>query len=286
MTCWPDLRRLTAGLTCLAAVASMQSEPATFLTRIAPVLEQHCTGCHGEKKQKAGLRLDSYEGIMLGSEEQPVISPGDLRNSELFRRVTLPAGHEDVMPSDGKPLLSATEIILLEKWISAGASGTGTFEAPALVPSVVTLPAAPDYRTRLAAAIALGQKQGVRLVPRSGVPTDGLVLRTASAPARCNDAVLTQLTPFADLIVEAELARTKITDAGLVAIKSWSNLRVLDLTQTAVTSRGLRELVSLEKLETLNLTETQVDQAGVAELRSLPAMREVWSYGTPAEPVE
>jgi len=53
---------------------------------------------------------------------------------------------------------------------------------------------------------------GIRLVPRSQNPTDGLILRTAGAPERCNDATLAQLAPVASLIVDAELARTMVTD--------------------------------------------------------------------------
>ena len=77
---------------------------------------------------------------------------------------------------------------------------------------------------------ALEKSLGVRLVPRSRLATDGLVLRTASAPSRATDAALAQLAPIADLIVEAELARTKVTDAGLATLATFTNLRTLDLT--------------------------------------------------------
>jgi hypothetical protein len=42
-------------------------------------------------------------------------------------------------------------------------------------------------------AAALARAAGVKLVPRSRVATDGLVLRTASSPARCDDAALARL---------------------------------------------------------------------------------------------
>ena len=43
------------------AVLLLHGHPRTHVTwhRVAPVLEKNCTVCHGEKKQKAGLRLDS-----------------------------------------------------------------------------------------------------------------------------------------------------------------------------------------------------------------------------------
>ncbi len=214
-----------------------------------------------------------------------MLKPGDPKGSELYRRITLPATEEEVMPADGKPLLTRDEIKNIELWIAGGASATKVVAdfpgAPSLARTKpVEAPRAPDWRPRAAEIAALEQNLGVRLVARSQVPTDGLVLRTASAPGRCTDDTLAKLAPVAALIVEAELARTRITDAGLAAVAGWENLRVLDLTQTAVTSRGLAGLGAMRQLETLNLTDTAVDAAGVAAVKALPALRQLWTYGT------
>src|SRR5204863_5742219 len=112
------------------------------------------------------------------------------------------------------------------------------------------------------------------------VATDGLVLRTASAPQRCDDAALEKIAPVAALIVEAELARTKVTDAGVKALAACENLRAIDLTRTAVTSDGLAALAGLKKLETINLTSTGVDDAGVARVKAMPSVKQLWLFGT------
>lgn len=248
-------------------------------------MDRHCVVCHGADKQKAKLRLDSLEQMMRGSETGAVLKPGNLKDSELFRRITLPKDHEDVMPSDGKPLLTADEIKNIELWLADGASATKGMAdfpgAPALTRAkVVVVPLAPDWRPRAAEIAALEKSAGVRLVPRSQVPTDGLVVRTASSPGRCDDAVLAKLAPVAGLIVEAELARTKVTDAGLATLAGWENLRLLDLTRTAVTSRGLAALKQSKQLEALNLTDTGIDDAGAAELKQVPTLKRVWLFGS------
>jgi len=46
-----------------------------FEKEIRPVLADHCYKCHGEKKQKSGLRLDSREFILKGGEVGPVVVP-------------------------------------------------------------------------------------------------------------------------------------------------------------------------------------------------------------------
>jgi hypothetical protein len=266
----------------LACANSARAVPATYAERVAPVLERHCAVCHGEKKTKAGLRLDSYAAILRGAESGSVLKPGDLKGSELHRRITLPTEDEEFMPSDGKPPLSPADVLLLEKWIAAGAPETQPFDAPALAVPLVVLPAAPDWRPRAKEIAALEAALGIRLTPRSAVATDGLILRTASAPGRCDDAALPRLGPVADLIVDAELGRTKITDAGLKSLAGFVNLRRLDLTRTAVTSAGLAALGSLKALETLNLTDTAVDGTGMTHLQTMPALRRVWLFGTPA----
>jgi hypothetical protein len=142
------------------------------------------------------------------------------------------------------------------------------------------VPLTADWQPLVAQIRALEKELGVKLAPRSLVPTDGLVLRTASAPSRCDDAALAKLEPVSAYIVEAELARTKVTDDGLAAIAGWENLRTLDLTRTAVTSRGVVQLVSLKKLERLNLTSTGVDDAGMHALREIPALQRLWVFET------
>ena len=285
MISWPNFRRAVPALAVLAAVVAARAEDTFYAQRVAPILEQKCVACHGEKKQKGKLRLDSFAHLMRGGEGGGVVQSGDAKDSELFIRVTLHPADEDFMPADSKPPLTPDEVKVLELWIAAGASATAPLSsikgAPALAaPKAPTEALAPDWRPRAAQIAQLEKALGLRLVARSHLPTDGLVLRTAGAPGRCDDTALAHLAPVADLIVEAELARTKVTDGGLVSLATFANLRALDLTRTAVTSAGLGQLVALTKLEALNLTSTGVDDAGVARLQALPALRKTWVVDT------
>jgi uncharacterized membrane protein len=87
---------------------------------VRTILAHNCSNCHGEAKKKGGLRLDSKEAIFAGGENGPVVVPGHPGKSELIRRVSLPSGHKEVMPSKGK-LLSDHEIKTLKVWIEKGA---------------------------------------------------------------------------------------------------------------------------------------------------------------------
>src|SRR5438874_3579509 len=95
-----------------------------YATRVAPLLQGHCSGCHGEARQKAGLRLDSFAAVMLGSRHGAVVRAGDARHSELYVRISLPPSDDKAMPPSGKTPLTGDEVTVIRLWIAAGASGT------------------------------------------------------------------------------------------------------------------------------------------------------------------
>ncbi|MDZ7690841.1 MAG: c-type cytochrome domain-containing protein [Balneolaceae bacterium] len=69
---------------------------------------------------EGGLVLNSEEAVMKGGDDGPIIVPGKPDESELVRRITLPEGHEDVMPQKGSSL-SASQIELIRTWVEVGA---------------------------------------------------------------------------------------------------------------------------------------------------------------------
>jgi uncharacterized membrane protein len=265
--------------------ASTPTSVAFFSLRVAPIFEDKCVQCHGPEKKKGKLRLDAFEFVMQGGKDGTVVKPGDLKNSELYRRVSLPRDDKDAMPAEGKPGLTETELKVIEFWIASGATENVTAakvkaSAPPEPVKVIVPPLAPDYRPRSAKIASMQAKLGVQLVLRSQDPRDGIILRTVSAPQRCDDASLRALKPIADLIVDAELARTKVTDEGMKTLGTFANLRYVDLSNTAVTSRGLTSLTNLAKLESLNLTATGVDDQGVSPFRTKKGLQHLYLFGT------
>jgi Leucine Rich repeat len=107
-----------------------------------------------------------------------------------------------------------------------------------------------------------------------------LILRTVSAPERCDDAAIVRLKVTGSLIVDAELTRTKVTDAGLKTLTTFTNLRAVDLAHTAVTSAGVPILARLDHLESLNLTATAVDDAGVSAVRRKQTLKRLYLFET------
>jgi hypothetical protein len=55
----------------------------TYAKDIKPLFEASCFRCHTGDRPKAGLRLDSLEGVLKGSKEGKVITPGKSKDSQL-----------------------------------------------------------------------------------------------------------------------------------------------------------------------------------------------------------
>lgn len=79
-----------------------------------------CYRCHSSEKTEGDLVLDNKEDVFLGGESGPAILPGNAKDSELVRRISLPRGHEDAMPEKGQ-MLTASQIELVKRWIDLGA---------------------------------------------------------------------------------------------------------------------------------------------------------------------
>lgn len=265
-----------------------QMIPGSFYAaHINPILDANCVTCHGEHKEKGGLRLDSYGQLMEGGNSGPVIIPGKPGQSLLLTRVTLPPNHKQFMPAEGKAPLKPEEIAWIRAWVLDGASpaatrvkGVSIREEPAELPLVPV----GDYRQLMPEIRQMASEQGAKLMMVSSKPSDGLILNTADVAASFGDAQLAQFQKFAPYIVEAELGGTAVTNASFNTLGTLTHLRALHLERTAVTGDGLAKLAPLSQLSYLNLSGTKVTKAALAPLESMKNLRHVYLYNTPAQP--
>ena len=72
------------------------------------------------------------------------------------------------------------------------------------------------------------------------------------------------------------LAKTNVTDAGLIHLRGLSQLVGLDLSQTKVTNTGLVHLEGLKHLDSLGLADTQVTDAGLTHLWGFTVTLRTW----------
>lgn len=119
---------------------------------VRSILAHNCYSCHGEAKTKGELRLDKKEFIFKGGEHGAIIVAGKPEKSEIIRRITLPVGHKEAMPTKGKRL-SEKEVATLEFWIKQGAPWPNgpeksIYRIAALEPRLPALPPATAEATQ------------------------------------------------------------------------------------------------------------------------------------------
>ena len=88
-----------------------------FHDEVETVLKAQCERCHGEEKDKGGLRLDSREAILKGGDSGPAVDLKKPDESLLIKAVTYE--HEDLqMPPSGK--MTQAQIEVFKKWVKMG----------------------------------------------------------------------------------------------------------------------------------------------------------------------
>jgi hypothetical protein len=98
----------TLSLTALASPDLSKLPPAakqeglTYAKDIKPILQSSCFGCHGPQRQRGGLRLDSLERVLEGSEDGKVIVPNKSEESPLVLAVAR-VDEKKAMPPKPRP---------------------------------------------------------------------------------------------------------------------------------------------------------------------------------------
>lgn len=84
---------------------------------VRPILEAHCVSCHGAKKVKGKLRMDSLEALKKGGSEGSAFVQGDLKKSPMHARISLDPKDEDFMPPKDEKPLTKEQVQAIGFWI-------------------------------------------------------------------------------------------------------------------------------------------------------------------------
>lgn len=95
-------------------------DPAeTFTSIVQPIFDDVCTRCHGERKQKAELRLDSLAGLNAGTEYGSAYVPAKGAESRIIEVMRLPKNEDEHMPPENKRQPTDLQIQAIEAWINS-----------------------------------------------------------------------------------------------------------------------------------------------------------------------
>jgi uncharacterized membrane protein len=95
------------------------AEQVSYSRDVAPILEEFCIECHGERRPKGGLEITSLSSLLEGGKKAgPAIVPGKPDESPLVKYIR---GISQPSMPKGEPLLDADTVHTLRLWIAAGA---------------------------------------------------------------------------------------------------------------------------------------------------------------------
>lgn len=127
-------------------------EKVSFTRDIAPFMVNLCVDCHstnGQGARQTGFSLDTFEKLMRGGRGGAVVSPGNPKESRLWRLV----GEQDpIKMPPGQALITRNNWNNLRTWIEEGAKFDGT-DAQIRAPLRSLVPSEEERRAKELAAL-------------------------------------------------------------------------------------------------------------------------------------
>ncbi|MFL5789181.1 MAG: c-type cytochrome domain-containing protein [Flavisolibacter sp.] len=275
-------------------------QASAYTDVIQPIFQTKCYNCHGPRRQKGGLRMDDPAALMKGGKDGEVIKPGNADNSELMKRLLLPAMTDHHMPPKEKPQLTDRQIALIHWWIDQNAdfirkvkdlpqndnirqalltlqSNHLEHKAPSSIP--VTAVNRADEKALMAlkniGAVVIPVAQGSNYLSANFVTAYTLT-----------DKDVSLLLPVKKQLVWLKLNDTRITDRSLSIISQCRSLTELNLSNTNITDQGIKQLASLDSLQLLNISGTKVTSASLLQLKNLKKLHSIYLYKSSVKPSE
>ena len=108
----------------LAIAGCGGEQSVSFSQDVKPILDRHCIECHqagGEGTVASGFTMDSYDNLMKGTRNGPMVIAGDVEGSNLLvlmegradPSISMPHGQQETVPKE--------QIETVRQWIAQGA---------------------------------------------------------------------------------------------------------------------------------------------------------------------
>lgn len=271
-------------------IVALSDESSVYHDVIDPIFLQHCHTCHSELKEKGQFKMDSFAALLAGGKsEHPGVVPGELEESEIYKRIILPQSDDKAMPPEEKAPLSESEIALIEWWIEGGASdsitiGELSFQSyPKKIETIVTsLIAASEpsvepleLETYLTISRKLKEEYEIDVVLRSQDLNNGVEIVARGTQTAIPAKAFRELEVLAPHVISINLWRREIDPEVYAEVATFFRLTSLHLSESSVNADGLAHLSGLRKLKTLNLFGTEIGDDAMDQLAQIRSLRKV-----------
>lgn len=114
---------LVAAASVLIAACSSEV-PMSFSQEVKPILDQNCLSCHqqgGAGYEASGFSMTSYENVMKGTSNGPMVIAGDVEGSNLLVLMEGRADPSISMPHGSLDPIAQKDIDTIKNWVRQGA---------------------------------------------------------------------------------------------------------------------------------------------------------------------
>lgn len=268
---------------------------------VHPILIQRCSQCHRADKMKGELSMKTLADLQKGGKDGAAIVAGSLKESELYKRITLDPDHEEYMPSDGKTPLTKSELAIIKWWIEKGMAvegkkmaelkntqainpvitsylkiGAGGKPLEAVDPSYpVSNPAIPVFSNLKLLDSLRNMGLNIRVMQHKPMMLD---ITLPEGNGKQIATIKPGLKSVAKNVIWLNLSGNNLMDKDLDFLQFMINLEKLRLENNPITDQFIPTISSLKHLEALNLNETRLSKAGVEQLKQLPAIKRIYEW--------
>ena len=259
---------------------------------IAPILEAKCTRCHEEGDARGRLNLTTVENLLSDKYGDPPVQPGDIYNSEIFKRIMLDPSDKKFMPPTGTPL-TYQEIRLLEWWISDGASfdqNLRTAEISQEIKDLLLQAYDIDLKPKsfyekyeietLSQDISDNLKSNEFNVRQIAANNNYIDVSRIARSNNILDSELEVLLQAKEHVTWLDLSNTDLNDDHMSYIGQCPNITILKIQNTGISSDGLSQIKDLKNLTSLNIYGNQIDDSGVDHLLELNQLEKLYIWQT------
>jgi len=282
-------------------LAPMSSPPALTVDNasvydfaVRETFDRKCFSCHNETRAKGGLVMTSIDKFKEGGKHGKAWVEGKPEESRMIKAFYLPLSHDEHMPPDGKPQLTAVEISTIEAWIKSGADFEKKLNQFADGDSIKFIVASFIASKSESEAPIVEKQYNFAAVSSDVVAELNTPFRSVSPLYQNSPAIqadfflkdnfqvksLEELKSVANQLVVLNLSKMPVTDKDLKIISSFRNLEILNLNFTAIQGSGLSDLAQLENLQSLSLAGTSVKANDVETILKLPKLREIYVWNS------
>jgi uncharacterized membrane protein len=266
-------------------------EAVIYSDLVFPVFNDRCVSCHNPDRTEGDLRLDTFNHLMSGGENGPVIISGSPDDSDLFRRITALQNDDYRMPPGNRRPLTDSQVEIIKWWILEGANPELAVNDANVTPEIeiilarlsgenADLTSIFDVYVEPADARILADltREGVIVIP---VSQEHHYLRASFVNVTDPDSQLMHsLSQIASQLIWLDLSNTHVSDEHLIHISGLHALTRLNLNSTLITDAGVQHLSQFENLEHLSLTGTIISDASLETLAELPKLKNLYLWQT------